>query len=131
VHTTDFSHLPPSPSSSSIQQFLQHTISANSAAAPLHQSSRDASGHSANVAHSLLRGTQEGWSGMDDETTAEALRKLDGLSGKGARARASVGSLSRSTSLSRPGTPAKAGTGPQWEGIEGGKSSRRGSAHTR
>lgn len=125
VYTTDFSHLPPSPSSSSIQQFLHHTTSANSNAVP---SSRDASTH---VAHSLLRGTQEGWSGMDDEATAEALRKLDGLSGKGARARASVGSLSRSASLSRPGTPAKAGTGPQWEGIEGAKTNRRGSAHAR
>jgi len=132
VHTTDFSHLPPSPSSSSIQQFLQHaTSAANSAVTALRPSSRDASSHSANVAHSLLRGTQEGWSGMDDEATAEALRKLDGLSGKGARTRASVGSLSRSTSLSRPGTPAKVGTGPQWEGIEGGKTSRRGSAHTK
>lgn len=128
VHTTDFSHLPPSPSSSSIQQFLQLTPSANSAVTP---STRDTSGFSANVAHSLLRGTQEGWPGMDDEATVEALRKLDGLTGKGARARASVGSLSRSTSLSRPGTPAKAGAGPQWEGIDVGKSSRRGSTHTR
>jgi dual specificity tyrosine-phosphorylation-regulated kinase 2/3/4 len=130
VHATDFSHLPPSPSTSSIQQFLQHT-SPNITAPPLPPSSREASAHSAHVAHSLLRGTQEGWSGMGDEETAEALRKLDGLSGKGARARASVGSLSRSASLSRPGTPAKAGTGPQWEGIESSKSSRRGSTNTK
>jgi dual specificity tyrosine-phosphorylation-regulated kinase 2/3/4 len=102
VHPTDFSHLPPSPSSSSIKQFLYHA--ANNVL-PLRPSSRDAT-----VAHSLLRGAQEGWSSMEDEATVEVLRKLDGLSGKGARARASVGSVSRSTSrpasLSRPGTPA-------------------------
>lgn len=132
VHTTDFSHLPPSPSSSSIQQFLHHH------ATSLRPSSRGASTHaSTTVAHSLLRGAQEGWSSMDDEVTAEALRKLDGLSGKSARARASLGSVSRSTShsrpasLSRPGTPAKVSSGIQWEGIEGGKAIRRGSAHTR
>ncbi|KAG5645025.1 hypothetical protein DXG03_007204 [Asterophora parasitica] len=111
VHTTDFSHLPPSPSSSSIQQFLRHPP--NSQTPPLHKETAHAS---PNVAHSLLRGTQEGWSGMDDETTAEALRKLDGLGGKGARARASVSSFVRSSSSSRPGTPAGK-YGGQWEGI--------------
>ncbi|EPQ58536.1 hypothetical protein GLOTRDRAFT_104421 [Gloeophyllum trabeum ATCC 11539] len=115
VHTTDFSHLPPSPSTSSIQQFLKHS------------SSRESHLHSSpNVAHSLLRGTQEGWSGMDDEATAEALRKLDGLSGKSARARSSV-SVGRPGSSSRPGTPGAA-KGSQWEGIsssESAKSSKR------
>ncbi|KAH7905441.1 hypothetical protein BJ138DRAFT_773101 [Hygrophoropsis aurantiaca] len=138
VHTTDFSHLPPSPSTSSIQHFLRHAGSANSTSTPPlrpSSSSKDSAPpvHSSpNVAHSLLRGTQEGWSGMDDDATAEALRKLDGLSGKTARARASVGSFGRPTSLSRPGTPSSntGKTGVHWEGLSsegGGKVNRRGS----
>ncbi|GAW02243.1 cmgc dyrk dyrk2 protein kinase [Lentinula edodes] len=99
----DYSHLPPSPSTSSIQHFLKNT------------------------------GTQEGWSGMGDEATAEALRKLDGLSGKTARARASIGSFGRPHSQSRPGTPAsRTGTGTQWEGVgssSDGGVKRRGSSH--
>ncbi|KZP29987.1 hypothetical protein FIBSPDRAFT_1038668 [Athelia psychrophila] len=146
VHTTDFSHLPPSPSSSSIQHFLHHAINPSATNASLRPSSRDASSTntsgrpssrdasshaSANVGHSLLRGTQEGWQGMNDEATAEALRKLDGLSGKGSRTRSSIGGLSRSGSLSRSGTPAKTTTSIQWEGIEAGNSSRRGSSNAR
>jgi dual specificity tyrosine-phosphorylation-regulated kinase 2/3/4 len=129
VNTTDFSHLPPSPSSSSIQQFLRHANSIQTP--PLHSVSRDPNPQaSPNVAHSLLRGTQEGWSGLDDEATAEALRKLDGLSGKSARARASISSLNRAGSLSRPGTPSgKPGT--QWEGMDGAKVLRRNSARSR
>ncbi|KIL00634.1 hypothetical protein PAXRUDRAFT_129338 [Paxillus rubicundulus Ve08.2h10] len=131
VHTTDFSHLPPSPSTTSIHQFLKHSGNATSSTAPLHipsLSNKESShSHSPNVAHSLLRGTQEGWSSMDDET----LRKLDGLSGKTARARASVGSLNRPTSMSRPGTPGSTTgrTAVHWEGVgnESGKISRRGS----
>lgn len=117
VHNADFSHLPPSPSSSSIQQFLRHTASSGSSQTPpLNSASKDILHSSPNVAHSLLRGTQEGWSGLDDEATAEALRKLDGLSSKSARARASVGSFGRPSSSSRPGTPAGK-TGGQWEGV--------------
>ncbi|KDR81400.1 hypothetical protein GALMADRAFT_113652 [Galerina marginata CBS 339.88] len=129
VHTTDFSHLPPSPSSSSIQQFLRNTTGApTSQPSSLHRSSKDnlQTHASPNVAHSLLRGTQEGWSALDDEATAEALRKLDGLSGKGARARASVGSFGRPSSSSRPGTPAGKSSS-QWEGLstsDSGKSKR-------
>ncbi|KAI0807072.1 hypothetical protein C8Q74DRAFT_1362620 [Fomes fomentarius] len=125
MHNSDFSHLPPSPSSSSIQQFLkQGGNSSSSASSPLHILPHMAS----NVAHSLLRGTQEGWSDLDDQTTMEALRKLDGLSGKTARARSSIGGHSRVGSTSRPGTPAKGTT--QWEGIEGGnRSSKRTSMH--
>ncbi|KAI0318052.1 hypothetical protein OF83DRAFT_1163637 [Amylostereum chailletii] len=126
VHTTDFSHLPPSPSTSSIQQFLRHAGS-NGALAPSVSYPSMKEHHSPNVAHSLLRGTQEGWSDLDDQATAEALRKLDGLSGKsGARVRSSVGSL-RPGSSSRPGTPAKSSS--QWEGVssDGGKLSRRNS----
>lgn len=133
VLTTDFSHLPPSPSTTSIQQFLRHTGSngAISTSTPF-GSQKDAPNHYApNVAHSLLRGTQEGWSDLDDQATAEALRKLDGLSGKtGTRVRSSVGSL-RPVSTSRPGTPAK--SAQQWEGVgsDSGKTSRRNSAHIR
>ncbi|KAK7023804.1 CMGC/DYRK/DYRK2 protein kinase [Favolaschia claudopus] len=128
VHTTDFSHLPPSPSSSSILSFLKHPGPGVSQTPPLVSSAGrefPQSHPSPNVAHSLLRGTQEGWSGLDDEATAEALRKLDGLSGKSARARASVASFTRSTG-SRPGTPAKSAT--QWEGIGPMEPGRRASA---
>ncbi|KAI0371800.1 hypothetical protein BV20DRAFT_1016674 [Pilatotrama ljubarskyi] len=125
MHNSDFSHLPPSPSSSSIQQFLkQGGNTSSSASSPLHTQPHTAT----HVAHSLLRGTQEGWSDLDDQTTMEALRKLDGLSSKTARARSSIGGHSRVGSSSRPGTPAKATT-TQWEGIEGGRSSKRSSIH--
>ncbi|KAI0043563.1 hypothetical protein FA95DRAFT_1609296 [Auriscalpium vulgare] len=133
VHTTDFSHLPPSPSTSSIQQFLRHAGSNGAITTSVSYASlkETQAHHSPNVAHSLLRGTQEGWSDLDDQATAEALRKLDGLSGKaGTRVRSSVGSL-RAASSSRPGTPAKSST--QWEGVgsDGGKASRRSSTHAR
>ncbi|KII88871.1 hypothetical protein PLICRDRAFT_175129 [Plicaturopsis crispa FD-325 SS-3] len=127
VHTTDFSHLPPSPSTSSIKQFLRHAGSANSSTNPPLRPASQEHHSSPNVAHSLLRGTQEGWSGMDDDATAEALRKLDGLGGKTARSRASVGSLvGRRSSSSRPGTPSSK-SGTQWEGVGGehAKVSRR------
>lgn len=72
--------------------------------------SRGKESHSSpNVVHSLLRGTQEGWSGLDDETTAETLRKLDGISGKGARSRGSIGFFSRSSNHSRPSSPGSRG----------------------
>ena len=125
-HNSDFSHLPPSPSTSSIQQLLGRAgTTGSSASSPLHTQPHAAS----NVAHSLLRGTQEGWSDLDDQTTLEALRKLDGLSGKTARARSSIGGHSRVGSSSRPGTPVKGTT--QWEGIESGgsRSSKRTSIH--
>lgn len=127
VHTSDFSHLPPSPSSSSIQQFLRHTSNGSTASSPLHNAQRD----SHNVAHSLLRGTQEGWSDLDDQATAEALRKLDGLSGRSARVRSSIGGHSRVGSSSRPNTPQKTSSG-QWEGVpssENRRSSKRISTH--
>jgi dual specificity tyrosine-phosphorylation-regulated kinase 2/3/4 len=132
VHANDFSHLPPSPSTTSIQQFLRHagSNSAISASAPPN-SQKDAQNHHApNVAHSLLRGTQEGWSDLDDQATVEALRKLDGLGKTGARVRSSVGSL-RLVSSSRPGTPSK--SAQQWEGVgsDSGKTSRRSSVHIR
>lgn len=131
VHPSDFSHLPPSPSSSSIQQFLKQSGTGSKTTSPSHHplKERDSSSHlPANVvAHSLLRGTQEGWSDLDDQATVEALRKLDGLTGRSARARSSIGAHSRLGSSSRPGTPA--GASGQWEGIEGGRGSKRMSIH--
>ncbi|KAG2366772.1 hypothetical protein BDR07DRAFT_1479787 [Suillus spraguei] len=147
VHTTDFSHLPPSPSTTSIHHILRHAGSATSTTNPplrpssshkeMSQPQGQPLAHSSpSVAHSLLRGTQEGWSGLDDDAHADALRKLDGLSMKTARARASVGSFGRPSSMSRPGTPAGAPSrsGVHWEGISsdgGGKISRRGSTKDR
>ncbi|KAI5124025.1 hypothetical protein M0805_003856 [Coniferiporia weirii] len=82
--------------------------------------SKDKDAHSSpNVAHSLLRGTQEGWSALDDDTTAEALRKLDGIAGKGPRTRGSVGPASRSSNHSRPSTPG-APRGHRSEGNDAG-----------
>ncbi|PFH47681.1 hypothetical protein AMATHDRAFT_77088 [Amanita thiersii Skay4041] len=104
VQTTDFSHFPPAS--------LQAQVTSKGSNQP----------HSF-VAHSVLRGPQEGWSELDDEATAEALRKLDGLSGKTARARASVGSLGRASGSSRPPTPAGKSAG-QWEGISSTDSSK-------
>ncbi len=129
LHTSDYSHLPPSPGSSSIQQFLRHASTGSNAASPSQSSPREQPAHlAANVAHSLLRGTQEGWSDMDDLATVEALRKLDGISGRTARARSSVGGHSRVNSTSRPSTPA--GTSVQWEGVENRRASRTGSTQT-
>lgn len=127
VQAADFSHLPPSPASSSIQHLLKQSVN-KSHTPPLGSGSKDGLSQltSPSVAHSLLRGTQEGWDALGDEATAEALRKLDGLTGKTARARASVGSLGRASSSSRPVTPAKIGN--QWEGIGSDHAkSRRGS----
>jgi dual specificity tyrosine-phosphorylation-regulated kinase 2/3/4 len=124
-HAADYSHLPPSPSSSSIQHFLRHsggTAPSQPSLPPSSSKDNPQSHPPPSVAHSLLRGTQEGWSALDDE----ALRKLDGLTGKGARARASVGSFGRPSSSSRPGTPASK-SGSQWEGLstsDSGKSKR-------
>jgi dual specificity tyrosine-phosphorylation-regulated kinase 2/3/4 len=124
VPATDYSHLPPSPASSSIQHLLKQSTSNRSHTPPPASGIAKDNSASPNVAHSLLRGTQEGWSALDDEATVEALRKLDGLTGKTARARASVGSFGRASSSSRPVTPAKVGN--QWEGItsDHGKSKR-------
>ena len=119
LHASDYSHLPPSPATSSIQQFLRHGGGGSATASPMSNTNKELpSQASANVAHSLLRGTQEGWSDLDDQATVEALRKLDGISGRSARARSSVGGHSRVGSASRPSTPAKSSSA-QWEGVEG------------
>lgn len=135
----DFSHLPPSPSSSSIHPFLRTNPNpVPSAIATANANANATSGAnpastgvitppthmSPSVAHSLLRGTQEGWSALDDQETVEALRKLDGISGKTVHARASV-SLGGSKSGSRPGTPGRSAATAQWEGIEGKEKPKR------
>lgn len=122
IHT-DYSHLPPSPGSSQIQQFLRHASTGSTSGQV--SSPREQTTHAAaNVAHSLLRGTQEGWSDLDDQATVEVLRKLDGISGRSARVRSSIGGHSRVGSSSRPSTPAKSGS--QWEGVESHRISRSG-----
>lgn len=103
--SNDFSHSTPAQSTTLAQPYLS----------PDSITKSSSHSHSA-VAHSVLRGPQEGWSELDDEATAEALRKLDGLSGKTARARASFSSLGRHSNSSRPPTPAGKTAG-QWEGI--------------
>ncbi|KAF8514053.1 hypothetical protein JB92DRAFT_172454 [Gautieria morchelliformis] len=136
----DFSHLPPSPSSSSIQHFLRTNSNPGSTAIANANSNATSGANPAStrvttppvhmspsVAHSLLRGTQEGWSALDDHETVEALRKLDGISGKTVHARASV-SIGGSKSGSRPGTPGRSAATAQWEGIEGKEKSKRHSA---
>lgn len=116
-HTTDFSHLPPSPSSSSIQQFLRHpSTSGTSNTPPLPKESKETTHIMSNMGHSLLRGAQEGWAVQDNEAAFAAMQKLDGLTGKTPRSRASVGSLVRSSGSSRPVTPAGK-SGGQWEGV--------------
>jgi dual specificity tyrosine-phosphorylation-regulated kinase 2/3/4 len=81
-----FSHLPPSPCTTSIHQFLKHS---GSRTTPPHRPSSSSnkelphSHTSPNVSHFLLRGTQEGWSCMDDDAHVEALPKLDGVSEDG------------------------------------------------
>lgn len=115
VQAVDFSHLPPSPASSSIQHLLKQSANLRPHTPPSSHKESLSQAASPNVAHSLLRGMQEGWSALDDEAALEALNKLDGLTGKTARARASVGSFGRASSSSRPVTPAK--NSNQWEGI--------------
>ncbi|KAG6891150.1 hypothetical protein C0992_010138 [Termitomyces sp. T32_za158] len=116
-HATDFSHLPPSPSSSSIQQFLRHPPSSGTSnTPPLPKESKDTTHIMSNMGHSLLRGAQEGWAVQDNEAAFAAMQKLDGLTGKTPRSRASVGSFVRSSGSSRPATPAGKSAG-QWEGV--------------
>ena len=117
----DFSHLPPSPSSASINQFLRGSGSVNNFSSmgtpPGGISSTSYFSGSSKGSISLQRsnsGTvrslsqKSGWEGKEvDPDTTEALRKLDGLSstpGKSRmpRGKLSIGALSIS---SRPGTP--------------------------
>ncbi|KAG9086822.1 hypothetical protein FRC06_002863 [Ceratobasidium sp. 370] len=61
----------------SIQHLMNHSANAPALGTPPLPSHHS----SPLVAHSLLRGTQEGWATLKDSSTAEALQKLDGLSG--------------------------------------------------
>ena len=127
---SDFSRLAPSPSTTShshhlLQQIETYSVAATSA--PDDMDGKDirrpvvVTHHSSpNVAHSLLRGHQEGWSALDDSSAVEALRKLDGISGRTLRGRSSVGSTSRGPSS--PGTPGAKGV--PGEGKEAGMSLR-------
>ncbi|KAG8926030.1 hypothetical protein FRC01_009429 [Tulasnella sp. 417] len=118
IHTAhaDFSHLPPSPSSNTFKHVVHGTSNVPttpSAAASGHH-------HSPSVGHALLRGNQEGWAGLDDSQTAEALRRLDGV-GSSAKVRNRMSTRSgegSSAGGSRPPTPGtKHGSG-QWDGHE-------------
>ncbi|KAH7103780.1 hypothetical protein BKA62DRAFT_694675 [Auriculariales sp. MPI-PUGE-AT-0066] len=116
----DFSHLPPSPSAAHIPQQFKSTGSTSN------HSPTVSSHSSTSVAQSLLRGTQEGWNALDDSTTSEMLRKLDGIPAKSLRARSSISSTKSSSS--RPGTPgAVKSSSTQWEGIDGGTKGKRAS----
>jgi dual specificity tyrosine-phosphorylation-regulated kinase 2/3/4 len=117
IFSSDFS---PQPSTSSVASTrLRHTEPATgntSGEGETQQRSQAPAQHpSPSVAHSLLRGTQEGWSGLDDATTAEALCKLDGIPARSLRGRSSFRS-SRQNSRAR--TPSSRGglAAAGWEG---------------
>ncbi|KAG8729759.1 hypothetical protein FRC10_003474 [Ceratobasidium sp. 414] len=101
----DFSHLPPSPSTSSIQHFMKHGVNVPAPGTPPLPSHHS----SPSVAHSLLRGTQKGWAVLGDSSTAEALRKLDGLSGRGSGSRPTTPGQ-KTGRLSRPGSKEQLGS---------------------
>ncbi|EIW71932.1 hypothetical protein TREMEDRAFT_41420 [Tremella mesenterica DSM 1558] len=118
----DFSHLPPSPSSASINQFLRGSGSISNftmggAGSPPSDTlspstsyfaqtmSKTASLQRSDSHHSKLG--KSGWEGREvDASTAEALRKLDGLgSTPGRKSLKSKMSTGASSLASRPGTP--------------------------
>jgi len=125
VFTSDFGHLTSQPSTSPVTSTrLRHTETATENTSGEGETPRrpqaSAQHSSPNVAHSLLRGTQEGWSALGDTATAEALRKLDGIPGRSLRGRSSFGS---SRQGSRAGTPSSR-TAAGWEGRDAISSSR-------
>ncbi|RSH91395.1 hypothetical protein EHS25_009694 [Saitozyma podzolica] len=104
----DFSHLPPSPSSASINQFLRASGSVNNFASvgtpPANTAQSYFSPSTTRLARSdsgALRSGKHGWD--VDRDTAEALRKLDGLGGTPKnKSKARMSAVGPS---SRPGTP--------------------------
>lgn len=121
----DFSHLPPSPSSASINQFLRGSASTHNfattglatggtppglspsasyfGAPPVHRENRGSLPVS-----EMHKANASAWSREVDADTAEALRKLDGLGstpGKGSRSKSKMSS--GPGSAGRPGTPPK------------------------
>ncbi|KAG8905866.1 hypothetical protein FRB99_008077 [Tulasnella sp. 403] len=118
IHTvhTDTAHLPPSPSSA-YQHLLRPAPGPVTPPLPNHHASPS-------VGHALLRGNQEGWAGLDDSTTAEALRRLDGVASSKVRNRMSTRS-GGSSAGSRPPTPGqKQPSSSHWDGQEHPKKSR-------
>ncbi|WVQ94851.1 hypothetical protein IAU59_001934 [Kwoniella sp. CBS 9459] len=99
----DFSHLPPSPSSASINQFLKGSGSTHN-----FSSTPPASASTSQFSASKLQrsDSQKLRSVASNPKMDEALRKLDGLGGTPGRKRNKT-STSASTVASRPGTPSK------------------------
>lgn len=125
--TTNLSNLPPSPAVQGNHAVVRLPLGPSSKQSmdKLSIIGKEKDAHSSpNVAHSLLRGTQEGWLALDDDATAEALRKLDGISGKSTRSRGSLGIASRASSHSRPGTPGTT-RGHRSDGTESSDALRR------
>ncbi|WVF67252.1 hypothetical protein IAT40_002000 [Kwoniella sp. CBS 6097] len=102
----DFSHLPPSPSSASINQFLKGSGSTHN-----FSSTPPASASTSQFSTSKLQrsDSQKLRSVASNPKMDEALRKLDGLGGTPGRKRNKT-STSASTVASRPGTPSKSAT---------------------
>jgi len=109
----DFSHLPPSPSSASINQFLRGSGSVNNFASmgtpPVGPSTSyfPSSTSSKSIQRSSSVKGSAGWDGQEiSADTAEALRKLDGLSTTpGKKTPRTKTSTSVTSISSRPGTP--------------------------
>ncbi|OCF34204.1 CMGC/DYRK/DYRK2 protein kinase [Kwoniella heveanensis BCC8398] len=99
----DFSHLPPSPSTASINQFLKGSGSTHN-----FSSTPPASASNSQFSASKLQrsDSQKLRSVASNPKMDEALRKLDGLGGTPGRKRNKT-STSASTVASRPGTPSK------------------------
>ncbi|KAG8955232.1 hypothetical protein FRC00_005551 [Tulasnella sp. 408] len=113
IHT-DFSHLPPSPSSNT----FKHVVHGSSNVPTTPSAPSSGHHHSPSVGHALLRGNQEGWAGLDDSQTAEALRRLDGV-GSSAKVRNRMSTRSgggSSAGGSRPPTPGTKHSSGQWDG---------------
>lgn len=118
VHTAhaDFSHLPPSPSSNT----FKHVVHGASNVPTTPSAASSGHHHSPSVGHALLRGNQEGWAGLDDSQTAEALRRLDGV-GSSAKVRNRMSTRSgggSSAGGSRPPSPGTKHSSGQWDGNE-------------
>ena len=119
----DFSHLPPSPSSASINQFLRGSVSNNNfgavgtgntppglspSASYFTQPTRDNRGSYMPAADSQKTLNAGSWSREVDADTAEALRKLDGLGSTPGKTKGKQKlSTGASSITSRSGTPPK------------------------
>ncbi len=95
----------PSPSVKGSSTPVHGQVSASGSIININQAKERELHASPSVAHSLLCGMQEDWSGLDDNATAEVLRKLDGIQGRSAKARGSIRLPSSSSNYSRPNSP--------------------------